>query len=696
MVAPPVQMGTTQWAIERRRLSPKSTARPGRYNPDLTPWVWGMHKALDDAKIWKVVCRKSAQVAWTDGVLLNYIGRRIDIDPCPMIVMFPKEGDGKRFDREKFVPMVEVTPTLASKIPVHKVRDKDNAADHKGFPGGFLNFVGSNSPGSVKSTPAPVVAIEEPDDANSNVKDQGDTITLLEERTKTYHRRKVIFGGTPTIAGVSRIDAAYTGSDQRQWYVACPDCGELQTLSWAQVKWQERDDLAHEIYGKVDIESARYCCVGCGSLWTGSQKNAAVRKAGELEKQGVPGYGWVAGATFHGVAGFAINEIYSLFPGSAMPRLLEKYLTATHALAQGDDTKIRSFRNNTEGLPYSYKSTVPSSERLRERAEQYAELTVPWGGVVLTAGVDVQHDRLAVVIRAWGRGEESWLLFWGEIPGRTMVVMWDDEGNLDPTQSGAWADLDKLLTGGFVHASGATIKIRAASIDSSDGQTQDAVYNYVRRRMGRGFMAIKGASTDKVDIFSAPKHAVDPTGKHKPHPTGVRPYIVGTQVAKDLILGADEQAGRIKLLGNGPGRMHWYADVRSDYYDQITSEVKVPHRLQRHKLTWALQSGRRNEALDCEVYALHAARSLRLNLWRPPRWDDEEAAIKQPALWADAPALAVVPGQTSATAAPDNDSQQPAPAPAEANPQPAPTVRRTVKQQAATKPLTGGWRAKNW
>lgn len=127
-------------------LSPKATAKPGRYNPDLTPWVPGMHMALDDPAIMEVVCMKSAQVAWTDGVLLNYIGKRIDIAPCPIIIMFPKEGAAKEFNSEKFEPMVECTPVLAAKIPITSKRDKDNRWQFKSFPGGFLKFVSSNSP----------------------------------------------------------------------------------------------------------------------------------------------------------------------------------------------------------------------------------------------------------------------------------------------------------------------------------------------------------------------------------------------------------------------------------------------------------------------------------------------------------------------------------------------------------------------
>ncbi|WP_353889813.1 phage terminase large subunit family protein [uncultured Parasutterella sp.] len=99
-------------------MSAKSTALPGRYSAAFTPWVHGMHEALDDPNIHRVVALKSAQVGWTDGVILNYLGKRIDIDPCPMIVMFAKEGAARQFSNEKLGPMIEVTPRLLEKIPI--------------------------------------------------------------------------------------------------------------------------------------------------------------------------------------------------------------------------------------------------------------------------------------------------------------------------------------------------------------------------------------------------------------------------------------------------------------------------------------------------------------------------------------------------------------------------------------------------
>ena len=566
-----------------------------------------MHEALDDPAVTKIVAMKSAQVAWTDGVLLNYIGKRIDCDPAPIIVMFAKDEAAIQFNDEKFMPMVEVTPRLADKIPIEKKRDRDNRQQYKGFPGGFLKFVGSNSPTSVKSTPAPIVAVEEPDDCNENVRDQGDTITLLEERTKTFPRRKVIFGGTPTIEGVSRVEATYRQSDQRKFFVPCHACGEAHVLAWENVHWVKDEGASHEVYGSSRPETAGYVCPSCGVVWDDRQKRLNVA-LGE----------WRATAAFYGVAGFYINELYSPFPGSALQKLVEKFLVAQQALERGDDTKMRAFRNNTEGLPYAYKSELPTADALLSRAEDYEEFTVPHGGLVLTMGVDVQHDRLAVIIRAWGRGEESWLVYWGELYGNPML-------RSDPV----WGDLDALRERDYMHASGREMKVVACSIDSGDGQTADAVYAYARDNRGL-VLPTKGAGSQEAEIYAKPRESVDIDRKQKASKYGVRPYMVGVTRAKDLLLGSDAKGGRVKLEKKGPGAMHFYKDVRADYWDQLLSEIKVPSRLNQFKRVWQKISGKRNEALDAEILALHAARHARVHLTKERGWSALEMKYPKP------------------------------------------------------------------
>ena len=75
--------------------------------------------------------------------------------------------------------------------------------------------------------------------------------------------------------------------------------------------------------------------------------------------------------------------------------------------------------------------------------------------------------------------------------------------------------------------------------------------------------------------------------------------------------------------------MHTYRGVRPDYFEQLTSEIKAPHKTKRNKRQWQQKSGVRNEALDCEVYALHAARSLKIHLWKEDRWQAIEDKMRQ-------------------------------------------------------------------
>ncbi|MDX1816105.1 MAG: terminase gpA endonuclease subunit [Marinobacter sp.] len=586
---------------------------PGKYSTDITPWVPGMLDALDDPKTKQIVCMKSAQVAWTDGVWNNYLGRRIHNDPCPIVLLFPKDKTIRKYLDQKFTPMIEATEVLRPLVDVSTSRSTGNRTDFKKFPGGFLALVASNAPDNVKSLSAPVVCVEEPDDCNTNVKGQGDSVKQLEERAKTYEYRKVIFGGTPTVKGLSRVEKAYLASDRRRFMVPCHECGDVHVLHWQNMVWDEGAKTPDEVFGKAQPETARYVCPHCGVPWRDVDKNRNVRK----------GY-WQAERPFRGIAGFYINELYSPFPGSKLAMLVERYLKAQHALEQGDESEIIVFENSCLGLPYEYRTDAPSVDVLEERALHYPEMTVPAGGLVLTIGVDVQHDRLAIVVRAWGRGEESWLVFWGELAAQG--------GCADKTDP-VWDELDRYVFGTYAHELGFSLNISAASFDSSDGNTNDAVYHYVRSRRHKGVkvMAIKGESTNINREIVTPAKKIDVNAKAtKAARYGLPVFMVGTHKAKDLI------DARLKLTGHGAGRMHWYKGVRGDYYDQITSEIKAPSRQRGGRKVWQLKAGVRNEGLDCEVYALHAARTIKLHIKKPDQWDALEAELMQGDLLAPA------------------------------------------------------------
>lgn len=628
---PPVNLPTAEWSQKYLRLPKENSDTPGNYELYYVPYFYGIFSALDDPLIPEVVCMKAAQVAWTTG-LIAYILKRVDISPSAMIGMFASEGAARDFSDEKLVPIVRETSRLRGKIDTTTSRKSGNRALHKNFPGGFLKLISSNAIRSVKSTPAKLVFVEEPDDANENVKDQGDSVLLLWERTKRQRNPKRILGGTPKVKGFSRVERYTMRSDKRMLPVVCHDCGDSHVLNFDNVSWDDADREWHPEYGKALPETAIYACPHCGSAWDDYQRKENIRSTVYAAiEAGDKNAGWVATAEYSGVAGFMeLSELYACLPGAGLADLVKSFLEAEHRSEQGDENAKVVFVNSKLGRPYEFDDDRDDADGLQKRASaddgsQHEELFCPHGGLLLTCGIDVQHDRVELTIRAWGRDEESWLVYYVAIYASQSCV----EKN-DPV----WGELDKVVFGPIQHERGMQVYVSAVSIDSSDGTTSDAVYNWVRTRQKkfphRLIMAIKGASSGDPEIFATPKFkSVDhknPKKTTKADRHGVKVFIVGTNKAKDWL------ASHMKLNGNGSGRFHYYAGIRNDYFDHMTAEAKVPGKL--GKKTWQCRAGRRCEAWDCEVYALHAARARRVHLFKPDDWKKIEGELTQADLFA--------------------------------------------------------------
>ncbi|BAK75400.1 phage terminase large subunit GpA [Pseudogulbenkiania sp. NH8B] len=649
---PPPKINPAEWAKKYRRMSAKESAVIGRFSFYLNPYFEWFLSELMRRDVIRGVCIKSAQVGWTQAVILNFLGWLIHIRKGTAIVMFPKEGAATAFNLEKFEPMVEGTAELAEIIPT-KSRSKNVTQLFKNFIGGFVKFVGSNSIADVKSTSARYGVVEEPDDCNTNLKSQGDSIKLVEERLKTYRDAKMLIGGTPSIKGASSIEDEFEQSNKCYWHVPCPDCGEFQPLRWEQVTWS-KDDTRHDaIYGHHLPETARYCCEHCGSLWNDIQKNAAIRA-------GKP----VATAPFRGIVGLALNELYSQMHASRLSALVEKFIKANNKLKTGDVSEMIVFYNATLGEGWEFKDGQTKPDELKERGLDYAPMTIQRGGLIVTAGVDVQTaqgGRLAVTLRAWGRGEESWQVQFTEIAGNPLdIEPRDDNGN---RIDGVWDKLDKLLFTPIRHADGFYVKLSAVSIDSGDGNTSDAVYSWVRSRRRQHpdvtIMAVKGHRTPGVEIFSKPKPSLDTDYRNsKASKYGLRVFMVGVSKAKDLLIGAQ---GRLSLEGYGPGRFHFSRHVREDYCEQLLSERKVPKRKDgsySDELVWQKVPGKRNEALDTENYALHAARAVKVHLMSDADWTRLDQQLRQQPLFEE-PAPSPEPATPEPVAEADDDDFEP-------------------------------------
>lgn len=617
MMKVPERLSTKEYAETYRWLGNDVTAKPGKMNCLETPHMLFVMECFDNPDILIIVAQKSAQVAWSE-TQNSYISRIIDTDPQPIIMAFPREATAKSYSNEKIRPLIKSSERLLKKIG-----NPDNCPfSFYKFPGGFLKLVTAGSPTALKSTSAPILIVEEPDDLKEDLKGQGDALAIFAERQKTFVERKLIYGGTPTDEGFSKVSVAYSQSNQMVYMVPCRKCDQFHQMVFDNLYCDKyADGYIDPTFGTRNPLTAVYLCPFCRTEWDDSDKKKAVIEALNFNK-----LGWKATAE-SSIYGFHFNELLSFFPGSNLVALAKKKLEAEREAEMGKEGKLKSFTNNSMGIAYSAKSGNIDVESLKKLRLDYPEMVVPPGGIILTAGVDVQHNRLAIVIRAWGRGGNSWLVYWGELYGYTR----DPE---DPV----WAALTELYFGKIPHALSTedmplNLVISALSIDSGDGHTTQLVYNWVKavQQYNPYTYATKGSSdlgAHVKEIFTVPSDPDAGTDKGKrkkvAETMGVNVYIVGVQQAKDEVL-------RKLALTGSTDRSYHYKTCRSDYEEQLLSNKKRLN-ASGDAARYELVMGKRDEVLDCEVLALHASRALHLHVWTEKHWQQAEQMLTRKVL----------------------------------------------------------------
>jgi len=532
--------------------------------------------ACSDPAIETVIFMSSSQVGKTT-ILKAVVGYYIDQDPTLILVINPTLELAETFSKDRLAPMIRDTPCLRTKIADPKARDSGNTLLAKHFPGGRITIVGSNSPAGLAARPIRVVLVDEASRCARSAGTEGDPIALGFKRTRTFWNRKKVMCSTPTIRGECRIETAYQATDQRRYFVPCPRCREYQVLEWRHVTWPK---------GKP--AEAVYQCPHCGGE-IGDQEKLVMLRSGEWRPtaEGPPG-----------AAGFHLNELYS--PWSTFGEITSDFLEAK----RGGRETLQTWVNTSLGETWEEdQGERPEWATLMARAEPYQVLSVPTGGLFLTSGIDVQDDRLAVVIVAWGRGEESWRVYWGELYGDPSV------------EGGVWTQLDDLLSRGYEHENGVLLHVTSAAIDS--GHHTHHVYNYCRRRAER-VMAVKGMGQLGRPIIT-PASKVEVNYKGTRIKNGVVLWPIGVDGAKRQIY------HRLKTTEPGPGCMHFPIGLPEDYYQQLTAETLVTRYTHGVPYTEWHAGGRRNEALDCEVYAYAAA--IRLGMGKSLDWGRLEQSL---------------------------------------------------------------------
>lgn len=555
---PPEELTASEWADKYRVLSSKTSAEPGRFRTDRTPYMRAIADAIGDDETRRISVRLCAQAGKSE-LLLTACGFAIDQTPGPMMLVQPTEAMAGDFMRSRVQPMLDTTPRLGDKIKELDERQKGGATSKelvKEFQGGQLVAVGANSPASLASRPIKTLLMDEVDRWPISAGREGSPRLLAERRTQSFlHTCKILAVSTPTVKGESEIDKLFERGSQEYYFAKCPHCGESHIMQFENLRWE--DGLP---------ETAVYVAPCCGTLWTDADRESAVL-AGE----------WIASnpaalpehRSFHGdalVSPFHTHE--------KMAKEIEE--------AKGDAMAERTLTNTMRAMSYTDETALLTEEHITNRIENFSLENVPDEVLALCCGIDVQRDRLEAVFIGYGENGLAYVLAHAIVPG-------------SPFDSETWEAADEMLDRRIAHPFGGRLMIDMVAIDS--GYATKEVVTWAAQRTNR--FAIKG-----VPGVDQPRWALSKGKKTHAAEIGENLHLVGTFQGKEsLLLSLQKRVGDAGSVRIGTG-IEAYVD-REEFARQLTAEYRrqTPQKNGAIKVEWIRKAGRRSEILDCCVYA---------------------------------------------------------------------------------------------
>ena len=430
-------------------------------------------------------------------------------------------------------------------------------------------MLGANSPASLASRPIRIVLADEIDKFAANIGRDGDPLKQAFQRTVNFWNAKKILSSTPTLKGASAIERWYLRSDQREYHVPCHACGHKQALEFRPEPTSEHPEPSI-VWEEGRPQTAEYVCAACGALWDQRQIRAAVQQ-GE----------WVAQQAFSGVAGFRLSALYS--PWLTLSGLLSEWLEV-----KGRPEEEQTFINLKLGEVYEpAQGAETTPQELYARREDFGPDRLPAEVLLITAGVDIQHDRAEVQYLGWGMGDETFVLDHLKIPG-------------DPTGARLWAALREALDRSFRHPSGRDLAVEAAAVDS--GNWTQRVYQFAleAQQAFRPVYAVKGVEGQGRPIWKRSGARLK---------SGGQLYLVGVDDAKTEIYAAAARRDP------GPGYIHFAAHLDEEFFEQLVGAevIRITYARGFPRRVWDNPRRRRNEALDCMVYARAARYAMSID-----------------------------------------------------------------------------------
>ena len=586
------RVSLVEWAETHRVIPQGLSPMPGLFSWAVTPYLEEIADNLSQTSTVKeTYVMKGAQVGYSVGIGENWILYTIDQAPGPMIYVAQSQGAAERTMQKRIRPAIQQSG-LGGKIFAQAKRPGSrktgDTADMMEFVGGTLTPVGPNVGERLRSDSMQLGYFDEMDAWAQEVgtisgkrKNEGSTHGLIMRRFDAYtNTYKVLGGSTPLEASSSLIEPLYLDGDQRQYNVPCKHCGELQPLEWERLKY-EKDERGLSI-----PESVHYECRACCGHWKNDDKVFFLKN----ERQGGRAK-WIP-LVAPRVPGRRSYHLPSLLSPIGF-RDWESICLEASMIGE-DTTKLQQFWNTVLGRTWTVRGKAPDYTKIMVKREGleptdaqphwYDPNQWPDRALICTIGADVQADRIEAEVVAWGMFEESWSLGYHVFHGETADL-----------NSPAWAGLHELI-----HSEPSGHLVNAVLVDSS--YESSVVYQFCDQYVGQG--VILPCMGESLQNNTRREYALTKMSGY-----AQRRVDIQTGQFKSTLYNYLKKS--IPDEGLPPmGYCHFPASYGEKYFKMLTAEELVPERMNNGgtRYVWKpiKDRGKRNEALDCRVYAMAA------------------------------------------------------------------------------------------
>ncbi|MBV5305575.1 MAG: phage terminase large subunit family protein [Desulfobulbaceae bacterium] len=580
-------VAVSEWCARHRVVTMSSL--PGPWRNEVAAYLAGIMDASFYPSVREVSLCKAPQTGGSEAVN-NCIAYAADRAAGPVLYVYPDERTAKDNCKDRITPMFTHSPRLRSLMTG---LDDDAGALKLKLSGMPIYMAWCRSVSSLANKPCRYVVFDETDKYQASNDSETDPIHLGSARVTTFPWTSRIWKiSSPTTESGYIWQAMITAQVIFEYVSRCPSCNGRQVMRFGDdgapggVRWP------HDCGGdpeKIEIKNlAWYECEHCQAKWSDQQRDKAVQGGHwQAKNDGRKMTTYLEEERPRKIA-FHVPAWLSTFV--SLSRVASAFLRCKQDGKLLDLNAHKNFYNTFLAEPSIHGQQIgntPETAGLIDRMEAYAP-TIPMDAGALTAGVDIQMDRIEIEVVAWGVGAQSWGMDYAVLHGDTRLPE-------------VWDQLDTYLMQRWQHESGESLGITRAFVDS--GYLPVQVYKFCSPRKGRGIYAIKGASAVRAPEVQGPNW-------QKLGNIRCQLFSLGTNRLKSMLF------GYFGLSQPGPGYCHIPEEYPPQWFDHLTAEHVVTKEISGESFeVWEkIRDNARNEAIDLRAYALAALLSVRIDI----------------------------------------------------------------------------------